>query len=393
MNFNRRQTLGMIGAGSLVAAAPARLAFAQGGGNTDNRLVVVFLRGAMDGLAAVPALGDPNFETAREGIALAPVGQENGALPLDGFFGLHHWLPEFHAAWGRKEMAVVHAVASSYRERSHFDAQNLIENGSTEPYGLASGWLNRAIVDLPIAGDKGVAITPSVPVIMQGPTRVSSWSPSSLPPPSDDLVARAGFLYRDNEQLHEYFESAKAANTGMGNGSDASGFAALMAGAARFLREPEGPRIAFTESGGWDTHAGQSAFNGPLWQAMTALNEGLATFRAEIGDEVWSKTAIVFVTEFGRTVAMNGSNGTDHGTAGAAFVLGGAVDGGKMHADWPGLRSADLYEGRDLRPTLDMRAIFKGVLRDHLGIPTSHIESQVFTDSSSVRPLEGLIRS
>lgn len=394
MHFTRRNALGLLGAGSLTGLGSVRFAHAAPTGATaENRLVVVFLRGAMDGLAAVPAYGDPDFERARAGIALKKPGQAGGALDLDGFFGLNPLLPAFHTAWRDREMLVIHALASPYRERSHFDAQNLIENGSEVPYGLSTGWLNRAIGPMPSkSADKGVSITRSVPVIMQGDTKVASWSPSSLPQPSADLIARAGRLYVRDTTLSTAFESARNANAGMA-AADGQGFAALMSGAARFLRAPDGPRVAFTESTGWDTHAGQSAEFGPLWQAMTSLNAGLLAFRQEIGDAVWKKTAIVFVTEFGRTVAMNGSNGTDHGTGGAAFVLGGAVAGGRVIADWPGLKPQNLHEGRDLKPTLDLRALFKGVLIEQLGVDQRHIERDVFADSADVRPMTGLVRA
>ena len=394
MTFTRRHALGLLGVGGIAATAPIKLAFAEGGRDqAENRLLVVFLRGAMDGLAAVPPYGDPDFETARAGIALPPPGEEGGVLKLDAFFGLNPLLPTFHAAWRAGEMSVVHAVASPYRERSHFDAQNLIENGTLAPYGAETGWLNRAIVDIPIKGDvRGVSVTRAVPVIMRGPASITSWSPSSLPQPDAGLIARASMLYDSDENLARFFDSARQANAGMAGGADHSGFAAMMAGAARFLKDPGGPRVAFTSSGGWDTHAGQSAVYGPLWQAMTSLDGGLAAFRQEVGDEVWSKTAIVFVTEFGRTVAMNGSNGTDHGTAGALFLVGGAVKGGQIHTDWPGLKASQLYEGRDLMPTRDMRSVFKGLLSDHLGVSAQRIESDVFADSAGIDAMSDLLR-
>lgn len=386
--INRRTAFTTFGAATLAAVAGLPgVAFGQAA--TQRRLVVLLLRGAMDGLSAVPAYGDPDFERERKGIALPPPGNKTGALKLDSFFGLHPWLPAFHKAFLAGQMTAVHAIATPYRERSHFDAQHLLENGSDKAYGLSTGWLNRALHGLASSKDDlGISITSAAPVIMQGSAPVGSWSPSELPQPGADLIGRVERLYGPHADLHGAFVQAKAANQMVGAG-DAGGFAARMSGAARFLKQEAGPRVAFIDSAGWDTHAGQSAEYGALYQAMTGLNAGLEAFQLEIGP-VWSQTAVLIFTEFGRTVAMNGSNGTDHGTGGAAFLVGGAVKGGRVIADWPGLKVKNQHEGRDLKPTLDMRALMKGVLRDHLGVDPGKLEADVFPNSAKVRPLEGL---
>lgn len=393
MQMNRRLVLKSLGIGSLVAATGAgQIAFAEA--NTDKRLVFVFLRGAMDGLSVFPAYGDPDFETARAGIAMPPPGEEGGVLDLDGFFGIHPLMPEVRQAFADGEMAVVHAIASPYRERSHFDAQNLVENGSAEPYGLKTGWLNRALVGLPSAGgDIGVSITSSMPVLMRGEAAVTSWSPSTMAQPTEDLVTRVARMYAEDAELQDAFMKAKAANESMIGASDgSSNFPALMQSAATFLKDDTGPRVAFLELGGWDTHAGQMGYLGALHRNMVAVNDSLTAFKASIGP-VWKDTVIVYVTEFGRTVAMNGSNGTDHGTGGAAFLIGGAVKGGRVIADWPGLKKSQQYEGRDLMPTVDMRSLFKGVLRDHLGVDAAHLEEAVFPDSRGAAPMTGLLKT
>lgn len=393
MPFNRRQVLRHLAALPALSLAPGRIAFANPRENyQDHRLVVVFLRGAMDGLAVVPAIGDPRYREARNGLAIERPGLAGGALELDGFFALNPLLPTFHEAWRAREMSLVHAVASPYRERSHFDAQNLVENGSDAAYGQATGWLNRAILDLSHTGSAmGVSLTSSLPLIMRGEAEITSWSPSSLPEPDADLVARAQHLYLGHDRLYRHFLSARESHdSAIATDPSASKFVALMSAAARILRNDEGPRVAFTELGGWDSHVGQTAIHGPFWRAIRDLDAGLAEFRREIGGAAWQKTVLVFFTEFGRTVAMNGSNGTDHGTAGAALLVGGAVAGGKVHADWPGLRQRDLYEGRDLMPTTDIRALFKGLLREHLGVPDQHLDRHVFSGSEKLSPLSDL---
>ncbi len=288
-------------------------------------------------------------------------------------------------------MLLVHAIASPHRSRSHFDAQHLLENGTTAPYGADTGWLNRALVGLPSRGrDIGVSVTSSMPVMMQGPAMVTNWSPSALPQPNAELLDRLGSLYETDIPLREALENAKAANAAVLERAG-TGFPSLLRAAASFLNSPTGPRVAFLELGGFDSHANQNAQLGALQRNLKAIDEGVAAFRKAMGAE-WSRTAILFVTEFGRTVAMNGSNGTDHGTAGAAFLMGGAVNGGRVIADWPGLKPAQQLEGRDLKPTADLRALFKAVLRDHLGVPPERLEREIFPSSNMARPFDSLFR-
>jgi uncharacterized protein (DUF1501 family) len=382
--LDRRQ---LIAGAGLTAGALTLPRLAWSATPTDRRLVVVILRGAMDGLSAAPAYGDPDFETARNGLAIPRPGQEGGALDLDGFFGLNPALKGLAGRYAAKELVVVHAIASPYRDRSHFDAQNLLENGSDKPYGLADGWLNRALDGLPPASragrkDLGVAVAASMPLMMRGPSPVTSWSPSLLPSPDAGLIARAQALYGASDpKLAAALSAASDAQRqaeGMGRGQD--NFPALMTAAARFLRAPDGPCAAVVESTGWDTHAGQKGEFGALQRNLHGLDAGIDALAVGLGDDAWSRTAVLVVTEFGRTVAMNGTAGTDHGT------------GGRVLADWPGLKPADLYAGRDLKPTADLRALFKAALRDHMGVDDARLERDVFPGSSSAKPMDGLFR-
>jgi uncharacterized protein (DUF1501 family) len=388
---------GLMATGLALAGFPR---FAHAAVPTDRRLVIVLLRGAMDGLSAVPAHGDPDYQRARNGIGTPPPGSGgDAALDLNGFFGLSPALRGLHARYGKGELVVFHAIASPYRDRSHFDGQNLLENGSAAPFGLADGWANRALMGLPQVlrtgrKDLGIAIAPSMPLMMRGPSPVTSWSPSVLPEPNADLVARIRAMYEAGDPpLARALVAAADANGaagGTGRGDDA--FAGLMAATARFLKAPDGPCLAMVESTGWDTHANQLGAFGVLSRNLAALDRGIDALADGLGDR-WGDTAVLVMTEFGRTVAMNGTRGTDHGTAGAAFLVGGAVKGGRVLADWPGLRPADLHAGRDLRPTADLRSVMKAALVEHLGVDAGHSARIVFPDSAAAPLIPGLFRA
>ena len=377
--------------GSLAAWPTLTLAGAAGPGT--NRLVLVILRGGLDGLGAAPAIGDPDFAAAR-----GPLGQFAAPpLRVDPTFALHPSLVELHAMVGQREAAIVHAVGLPYRERSHFDAQQVLESGGTRPYELSTGWLGRALA---ASGSKGLALNTTVPLVLRGRADIDTWAPSVLPDPSADLVARLERMYAGDPALATALERARQlrADTPMstqdsapaamaGNGPRQGAFVTLSHRAAEFLAQPNGPQAAVLEIGGWDTHANQANPNGPLAVGLRQLDLGLAALRSGlVAAGAWPRTAVV-VSEFGREVAVNGTLGTDHGTGGVAFVLGGAVQGGRVVADWPGLAKSQRYEGRDLRITTDLRAVLKGVLGDHLRIASRSLEADVFPDSAKVRPL------
>jgi uncharacterized protein (DUF1501 family) len=382
----------LLGLTASLVVGGTRAAFAQLPG--ERRFVVVILRGALDGLHAVPPYGDPGLAELRGNLAVAQPGQEGGALDLGGRFGLHPAFANLHAMYQANEALILHAVAGPYRSRSHFEAQDLLEGGA--PDRLDSGWLNRAIRALPNGGTAraGLAIGTGVPLLMRGPAPVGAYFPPGTDRPSADLMYRLAALQDADRRLAGPFaEGMRArgfATRALGetvNEPNRGSFPRLAAVAGRLLAEAEGPRVAALEIGGWDTHAQQAnRMLGP----MRALDGGLAELKAALGEH-WARTAVLVVTEFGRTARVNGNQGTDHGTGGVAFVLGGGVAGGRVMADWPGLGADALFENRDLRPTQDLRALAKALLRDHLRLPERAV-AEAFPGSSTVSPLRGVLR-
>ena len=377
--------------GLAIAAAP-----------TEQRFLLVILRGGMDGLAAFPPYADPDYSALRDQLAIAPPGKgDGGAIDLDGRFGMHPALAPLHAFYRREEMLVIHAVAIAQRTRSHFDAQDILENGANRAHATSDGWLNRALGLLQDGEDRlGLAVGYAVPPVLNGAVPVASWAPTRLPPSSPDLLGKLEILYGDDPVFASALAEGRRAqgmttkvlgqSMGMkrGNLRSPGRFKSLVAAAGRLLAASNGPRIGVIEMGGWDTHANQGNANGRLAQNFGRLAEGLAALPDILGP-VWRNTAVAVVTEFGRTAHMNGSRGSDHGTAGAVFLLGGAVAGGRVAARWPGLSADALYDGRDLAPTSDMRALFKAVLRDHLGMEAGKLERIVFPDSTEAKAPPG----
>ena len=385
----RRVLAGALGATAL--APLSDLSFAATSKPGDARFVFVILRGGLDGLYAVPAIGDPDFAAAR-----GPLAQyEQAPLPLSGPFALHPNLAQMHAMYGRGELAVLHAVGLPYRDRSHFDAQQVLESGGVRPYEIGTGWLARALAP---TSTKSIALSTAVPLVLRGPGTVDTWAPSALPDPGADLVARLTQMYANDTALATALERARALHLGAGMpadmaAADMTGDAAknkrygnlgvLAQRAAEFLAQSGGPQVAVLEIGGWDSHANEANPNGALANGLRQLDGGLAALRdGLLPSGTWNRTVVLVATEFGREVAVNGTLGTDHGTGGAAFVLGGAVQGGHVIADWPGLAKRDRYEGRDLRITTDLRAVMKSVLADHLQVATSALDSAVFPGSA-----------
>jgi uncharacterized protein (DUF1501 family) len=351
----------------------------------------------MDGLAVVPPVGDKDYQNLRGELALGAAGVEP-ALPLDGFFQLNSAMPALHSLYQKGEALIVHASATAYRDRSHFDGQDVLESGLGGPGPSASGWLNRAAAAIP-AGDgvrpvSGLAASPTIPLILRGEAPTLSWTPPRLEVASTDTLKRVLDLY-----THEDPEMAKVLGEGVDldalaagvdvktGGGLAASFKSLAEGSARLLADEAGPRLAALSYDGWDTHTSE---DGRLDSVLAALDGALLALATELAP-VWQDTVVAVMTEFGRTARPNGNDGTDHGTATVAFLLGGAVKGGRVIADWPGLRAADLYEDRDLAPTTDLRAVLKGVLRDHLGIDSADLSTKVFPDSIGVLPMDGLV--
>ena len=410
MAVQRREFLGLGALAAGGALLRARVAFALPD-TGKSRFVLVIMRGALDGLAAVPPLGDRDYPALRREFALRPPGESGGALPLGGFFGLHPAFAFLQQCYAARELIVLHALASPYRERSHFDGQDVLENGSPRPHALQTGWLNRALGNAPrpAAREAGVALGQSVPLVMRGPAAVTSWSRSKLTGLDDDTLARITDLYAGDALLATRLADALAADAmAVDEGGEAAAmmgeapasrpargnarYAEVVRAAAGFLRREDGPKVAVFDTSGWDTHANEGGAQGQLACRLGELDAGLAALHQELG-AAWQHTAVLLVTEFGRTAAINGTRGTDHGTATAAFLVGGAVAGGRVIADWPGLSSRALYQGRDLAPTLDLRSVLKGVLSEHLSIPARALEQDVFPDSAAARPLHGLVRA
>jgi uncharacterized protein (DUF1501 family) len=396
---NLRRSL-LLAAGLLPLGA-TRLAVAAGTPLAPEtpRLAFVLLRGGLDGLTAVPAIGDPAFASAR-----GVLGEFNTPpLALQGPFALHPLLPQLHAMYTRGEAAVLHAVGLAYRERSHFDAQQVLESGGSRPHELDTGWLGRALQ----AGSSGraagplraVALETAVPLLLRGPVAVDTWAPSALAEPAPDLVARLQTLYRNDPELAQALARARslrddpamAANPAAMAGGRNGQALALARKAAEFLQTTS--QIAVLEMGGWDSHANQAAPNGALSNNLRTLDAVLATLREGLqAGGTWRRTVVVVATEFGREVAVNGSQGTDHGSGGAAFVLGGAVRGGRVLADWPGLAPAQRTDGRDLRVTTDLRSALRPILAHHLGLARTTLDSKVLPGSAGLPDLE-LLRS
>jgi uncharacterized protein (DUF1501 family) len=422
MTTTRRRFL--LGTGALAAsAALPNVVFAHTGGSA--RLVVVILRGALDGLAAVPPYADPNYLGLHRELAIAAPGVADGALALDNNFGLHPSFGFLHERYTAGELVVFHAVASPYRDRSHFDGQNVLENGLTKPLGSADGWLNRALAALPREGaghntERAVAISQNVPLILRGDVPVISKSPQATPDIDEELLSRMADLYSKDDwfsaRLSEAVQTGKLAVEGgtpqaMTESTAASAQPAMTAAqdtavrpappdrvsgvarmAATLMRSEGGPEVAVIEASGWDTHANQGGARGALAQRLAGLDKALRALKDQLGP-LWQQTAVLVVTEFGRTAAMNGTRGTDHGTGGCAFLAGGAVRGGRVIADWPGLSRTALLDNRDLRPTLDLRSVFKAVLDEHMRVDAETLATRIFPDSSGARPLQGLIRA
>jgi uncharacterized protein (DUF1501 family) len=374
--------------------------FARAADGRDPRLIVVILRGALDGLATVAPVGDPDYAGLHGAIALTRDGP-HAAVMLDSFFALHPAMPEFARMYRDKRAAVIHAVSTPYRDRSHFDGQDVLESGFAGPGRVQSGWLNRALEYLP-RGERvmsALAVGPTTPLVLRGAAATVGWAPVALPQADDDTAMRLVDLYHHRDPalaaaLSQGLQLEKAAQgDDMKPRPGANGIAAMRLvarGAAKLMAADDGPRIAALAFDGWDTHANEGGPVGRLAQLLGGLDGALAEFESGLRDR-WRDTVVVVATEFGRTARINGTEGTDHGTGTIALLAGGAVRGGRVISDWPSLKPASLYEGRDLAPTTDLRIVFKGVLHDHLGIAERVLAESVFPDSAAARPMQGLV--
>jgi uncharacterized protein (DUF1501 family) len=392
--FSRRTAL-KFGAsfGVTFLAAPALAALPQG----KRKLVVIICRGAMDGLSVSPPVNDPNYYALRGPIAI-PADQ---VLKLDGDFALHPKLPNIYALAQAGQARIAPAVAIPERIRSHFEAQDLLESGGDHLYASTTGWLNRALTVQASGGAvTALAVGAQDPLILRGSASIQSWSPGGKVTQDMERISTVlQDLYAKDPML------ARAFNSGMQTEAMAEGFGAgdtkmyaqpqkiandVAATTAKFLTQPGGPSIAVLSLDGYDTHANQGAANGQLANHLKNLDDVVNGLHDGLGP-AWSDTVVVAVTEFGRTAHINGTGGTDHGTASTMILAGGALKRGGIVGDWPTLADARLFENRDLAPTLDVRQVFKGVLRDHMGLDARALDQTVFPASTAAPALNGLI--
>jgi uncharacterized protein (DUF1501 family) len=399
MRVSRRTTL--LGLAALTFGARGKFALADAPGQ--KRFVVILLRGALDGLSSVVPYGDANLAALRQPLIPPAPGQDGGLHDLGGFYGLHPALNNFAALYQAGQLLPVHAIAGPYRTRSHFEAQDLLQLG-TDDTGITSGWLNRVLAELPARNgptQTGLAAGLGTPLLLQGPQPVDSYAPEHFAVPPPDLYARIEALTARDKLIGpaiaeglraDSFDKSTLSDDAAAAPGDApkhdGGFPALATQVGTLLAAANGPRIAAFQLEGWDTHGNQ--FRG-LTRPLTGLDQGVQNLKTALGP-AWGDTAVLVITEFGRTAAMNGTNGTDHGTATAAFILGGAIAGGRVAATWPGLAPNQLFENRDLAPTQDIRALAKGALAEHLGLSRPAL-ARIFPGSSDAPAMRGLIRA
>lgn len=382
MHMDRR---GFISAATLLAAPGLLMAQTV----TERRFVFIIQRGAADGLNTLIPYAESRYAALRGELAIDPAG----ALKLDGTFALHPALSTLHKLYAGGEATFLHAVASPYRDRSHFDAQNVLETGGQLPYQLRDGWMNRLLGLLPRSGKEAIAFAPAIPLAMQGAVEVVTYAPSTLPEANEDLLMRVQQLYAPDRQLNGLWSSALAARgmagERMGGNGTRQDSAALGRMAAGFLARSDGPRIAMIETSGWDTHSGQDA---RLARQLLGLDGLIGGLRDGLG-AAWAQTVVLVATEFGRTVAANGTGGTDHGTGSAAMLIGGAVHGGRIVSDWPGLAAGNLLDGRDLRPTLALDNLISSACSEAFGLDPVRTKSVLFPGAEPHKTMPDLLRS
>lgn len=400
---SRRAVLGAAGALFAWTFAP-RMLFAAG--SRDVRFVCIVLRGGLDGIAAVAPLGDPDYQRQRGDLALR-INGSHPAIRLDDFFALHPSMPNFARLFRSGQAAIVHAANTPYAKRSHFDGQDVLESGYAGPGRVDSGWLNRLIATLPagerIASRGALGIGAIPPLVVRGKAPVIGWAPTQFQRPGEDLVQRVLDLYAERDPelslslsrglnadgLARHHNMGAAASS-IPAASNPAGMKLIAEGAARLIAAEDGPRIAALALEGWDTHANEGGATGQLATRLGGLDDAIAAFETVLGEK-WRDTMLMVTTEFGRTVRINGTSGTDHGVGTVILLAGGAVKGGRVIADWPGLADKVLVDGRDLAATTDLRAVAKGMLTELFDVSPRMLAEQVFPDSAAVAPMKGLI--
>ncbi len=368
-----RRSIILSGLGVAAAGAMPNFAFAAAG--TPKRLVFVIQRGAADGLAVLAPTGDPAFAAARRTLA----DETAGGAKLDAMFTLHPALSTGASLYDAKQAHFAHAVATAYRDRSHFDGQNMLEGGGSRPYGRDDGWVGRLLSLLPTAERDALAIAPAVPLALRGDLPVGTFAPSRLPQADADLIARLTSLYQNDPLLHPLWDSAVktqelASDIGGNNGRNGAELGKL---AASLMVPADGARVMMVETGGWDTHSGQ---RGRLAAQLRGLDQLIGALQTGLGP-AWNDTLVIVATEFGRTVEVNGTGGTDHGTASTAMFLGGRLEtGGKVSADWPGLTPAARFDGRDLKPTRSLESVIAAAVAHHYALDPERVTRTLYPD-------------
>ena len=400
--MNRRSLLGLGASLGFTVNLFGTQAFAAAEGDlARKKLVVVICRGGMDGLSVSPPVGDQNYAALRGSIAM----RRDQVLMLDDTFGLHPELKSVFALAQKGQARIAPAIASPDRARSHFEAQDVLETGSAKVYGAETGWLNRTLEALtPVRKVEGLSVGTTAPLILRGKVQAASWSPGKgvdetarLPMMlqdlyrSDPLLGPAFARGLETEAMAETAMAIQASGSAMGGGVQNRGGVEtarkLGSTLGGFMIQAGGPQIAAVSLDGFDTHANQP---GPIATRLSAMDAMLDGLHTGLGAE-WKNTVVVVVTEFGRTARVNGTGGTDHGTAATGLILGGALKRGGIVGDWPGLADKALFENRDTAPTLDMRGLFKGVLADHMGVDRALLDNKVFPDSANAKAVMGLV--
>jgi uncharacterized protein (DUF1501 family) len=377
--------------------------------SADPRLLVVILRGGMDGLSAVAPYGEGSTYTLARGtdaLYLPPkklIKLADAKMPR--FFGLHPQFENFGEWYADGDAAVVHACCVPVRIRSHFEGQDNLENGfGGPPTGTSDGWLNRLLGKLdrghPVK-ERGAIQIGEAPLILRGGEPVLGWSASTIRHVEDPALFFIRQMYKSQDErfasmLEQGLQGQALAEGGVRDPSEDTDLRVGFAGAGRLLASDRGPRIAALSISGYDTHTSQGALDGAIADLFAELDDGLGFFRRNIG-AAWGQTVVMIVTEFGRRVQVNGNDGSDHGTGTVALLAGGAVKGRQVIADWPGLAPGELLDGRDLRATIDLRSVFKGVLRDHFSLSETLLAEvfppKDFTDAANSKALDGLIKA
>lgn len=365
-------------------------------GTPDPRLLVLCLRGGVDGLAVAAPTFDPTYRVARGDFGgFDRLGDEHG---IDGGYRLNPRLRFVGELLRSGQGTLFHATSTAYRGRSHFDAQQVLESGGNAPHVVRDGWMNRLIGLLP-AGERidvsrlGLSFGLRTPLLLQGPNLVASWTPpvDRAPDGIDDVLD----LYRHMDPsfadlLTDTVEGSPKDKADMEMEGIKDPFIRDMRNAGRMLSEANGTRVAAIDITGWDTHALEKPTDGRMGDRLHLLDLGLRAVHEELRP-IWRSTVILLISEFGRTVNVNGSGGTDHGTGTVALALGGPVSRRMVFADWPGLSETDLLEGRDLRPTTDLRAVIKGIVGDHFGLSKAALDDTLFPGSGDFPPVRDLL--